>query len=166
MRLVRSLLVASFLASLASAGFAQGYGDKATTGSAKGNVTPTLEALEHKINDAFKNQDSKTFLSVIDPNAWSVDAMGFTPVAEVAGMLKDVSIKSYSIEGYKVMPINDDTFVSTYTWKGEGTYKGQAFPPVSYCSTIWTKHGKEWKAVFHQESVAMEGMQPQAAASR
>jgi hypothetical protein len=167
MTLVRPQLVASILIFLAGAAYGQGYGDKTMAGSAKGEMTSPMEAMEHKINDAFKNQDAKTFLSLVDQNGWSVDAMGFTPVTVLAGSLKDFVVKSYSIEGYKVMLIDKNTCLATYTWKGEGSYKGEAFPPVpSYCSTVWTKRGKEWKAIFHQESMAMGGMPQQAAKSQ
>jgi hypothetical protein len=166
MRIVVFFVVALAFISLAPAGFAQGYGDQAMAVSAKGDVASTLETLEHKVNDAFQKQDSKTFLSMIDPNAWSVDAMGFTPVSELAGMLKDIVIKHSTIEGYKVAMIDKDVYVATFTWKGDGAYKGEAVPPITYCSTVWAKRGKEWKAVFHQESIPMPEMQQSAAGSR
>jgi hypothetical protein len=164
MRFAIPLLVASALIGLAPAGSARGYDKPAVTKSEAHNVAATLEAADRKVNDAFQNRDAKSFLSMIDPNAWSVDAMGFTPVSKMVDMLKDVEIKNYSIEGYRVMKVDQNNYVALYTWKGQGSYKGQPFPPVAYCSTLWNKRGKEWKAIFHQESMAMEGA-PQSAAT-
>lgn len=179
MRFVRSLVAASILIGIASLAFAQGSGDKPASGMMKGgmakgemskgdmmkgDMTSTLRALEVKVNDTFKNHDSQTFLSMIDPNAMSVDAMGFTPASQVAGMFPDMQVNSYSIEGYKVYPIEKGVYLATYTWKGDGTYKGQPWPSLTYCSSIWAKRGADWKCVFHQESLPMpaQGMQPQA----
>ena len=167
MRLTRSLLAASILVTLASVAIAQSKGDKPMTGSPKSDIATTLEAMEHSVSDAIKNQDSKTFLSFVEPDAWSVDAMGFTPVSQFVTSINDIKIKSYSIEGYKVSKIDRDAYVAIFTWKCEGSYKGQPIPPVTYCSTVWAKRGGQWKAVFHQESVPMpmEGTQPPAAGS-
>jgi hypothetical protein len=170
MRLVRSLLLTSMFIMLVSAVavsivFAGGYGDKAMTGSTKGDMTSSLQVLEVKINDAFKNRDTKTFLSIVDADGWSVDATGFTPVKDVAGMFNDIEVKNYSIEGYRAMMIDPNVYVATYTWRGQVSYKGQPFPPTAYCSTVWAKHGKDWKAIFHQESVPMEEIQTSSAAT-
>jgi hypothetical protein len=162
MKFVRALMIAALLASLGTVGFAQGYEHPAMTASTSTGTESTLKSLETKVNDAFKNHDADGFFALVDKNAWSIDAMGFTQASEIAGMLKDVVVKSYTIEGYKVTEITDEVYLATYTWKGEVTYQGQPGPTLTYCSTLWTKHGDDWKAVFHQESLPMPGMPPQA----
>ena len=64
----------------------------------------------------------------------------------------------YTIDGYKTMMVDKDCYVSTYTWKGDATYKGQPYPPGPwYCSTVWAKRGKDWMGVYHQETLATPG---------
>ena len=46
------------------------------------------------------------------------------------------------------------TFDVAYKWTGSGTFAGQPFPSTVYASTVWTKKGDKWIAVFHQESEA------------
>ncbi len=163
MRLARYVVATLALISLASASLAQKEAPKAASSAGTGanDMTATLQALEIKVNDAIKNRDTKTFLSLVDPNGWLVDEMGFTPVSQLVGIIKDMTVKSYSIEGYKATMIDKNTYLTTFTWKGDETYKGEAGPPLTYCSSIWVKRGNDWKAVFHQETLPMtaEGTQ-------
>jgi hypothetical protein len=165
MKTVRFLIVALILIGFASPALAQKPGMQGKSGGKTGGdmTAWTLKAKEMQINDCFKKQDSKTFLTLVDPNAWSVDATGIAPVSQVLGMFKDITIKDYSIEGYTATPIDKDVYVATYTWKGEGTYKGQAWPPMTYCSSVWAKRGGDWKCVFHQESIPMPSEEAQPA---
>ena len=122
-------------------------------------VKNMLQGYEIKINEGFKEKDPAPLMAYAEPNAWSADATGFSPVSAAPTMMKDIDIQSYTIEDYRAWQVNDDTIVSTYVWKGTGSYKGQAFPNAPcYCSTVWTKDGKEWKAAFHQETYGMEAV--------
>ena len=149
MKLLRILTALAALLALAT-GFAHAKGDKG------GDVSATLEAKEKSINDAFKNHDDKGFMALVDPTGWSVDPMGVSAVSGAVEMMKQVEIKSYTLTGYKTFMVDKDCYVSTYTWNGDATFKGQPYPAGPwYCSTVWAKRGKEWKAVFHQETLSM-----------
>ena len=149
MKLVRSVTLLASLLSLGN-GVALAKGDKS------GDIPAALEANEKKVNEAFKNHDEKGFMALIDPNGWSVDPMGVSPSSAAIEMMKQVDIKSYTLTGYKTMMVDKDCYIATYTWNGDATFKGQPYPAGPwYCSTVWTKRGKEWIAVFHQESLSM-----------
>ncbi len=49
-----------------------------------------------------------------------------------------------------------DADATLVTYKAAGPERGRNVE--MYCSTIWTNRGGQWKAAFHQGSVAMNGM--------
>lgn len=130
----------------------------------KMDITATLEAKERQILDSFKSKDSAAFLNLIDPNGWYVDPNGIQPASSGVDMMKQVEMKSYTIESYKTYMIDKDAYVATFVWNGDATFNGGPYPSGPwYCSTTWAKRGKDWKAVYHQESLAMSAMSPAAA---
>ncbi len=133
------------------------YGTQAM-GQAGTDLTSTLQGYETEINQALKNKDISAFNAHVDPNALSVDETGFTPTSQFATMIKDLECSSFTIENYQVHMIDKDAAVATYVWRGTVTFKGQAGPPVTYCCTVWARQGKDWKAIYHQESAAAGGM--------
>lgn len=113
-----------------------------------------LIANENKVNDAVAKSDKAAFSALVAADAWSVDGMGATKVSDFAATLDQMKIKTWKISDEKVAWIDANTAVVTYKWTGSGTYQGQPIPPATYASTIWTKKGDKWVAVFHQESEA------------
>ena len=49
---------------------------------------------------------------------------------------------------------DDKTALVLYKWTGAGTMMGQPVPSPTYASTVWTKKGGKWVAIFHQETTA------------
>jgi len=95
-----------------------------------------------------------SFTALVTPDAGSMDRMGPMKVSEFAGMLDQLKIKTWKISDEKVAWVDPNTAIVTYKWTGSGTFQGQAFPAVTYVSTVWTKKGDKWLAAFHQETEA------------
>ncbi len=132
--------------------------------SGRMDLSATLEVKERRVQEAFKNHDLPTFMSMVDANAWQIDPNGIMPVSAVPEMMKDVTVRSYTMENFKTVMIDPDACVATYVFNGDASYKGEPYPAGPwYCSTVWAKRGKEWKAVFHQETLSMQGMPMQTA---
>jgi len=124
-------------------------------------LAATLKGKEMAINDAFKARDTAKMNMYIDANAMMADNSGFMSLGQMLDLMKDVDVKGYTIDNYKLMMIDKDAYVATYSWSTDATYKGQPYPAGPYyASTVWAKKGKDWKAVYHQETMAM----PQGAA--
>ena len=118
-------------------------------------VSQLLQDNERKINECWERKDKATFLSMVDPDGISADGSGFSRVADAAEMMNDFTVANLTLDAMKVTAIDKDACIVTYSWKGDASYKGQAMPPgPNYASTVWVKRGKEWKAVFHQETMA------------
>ena len=166
MKTIRVLITLALMALAASTLQADTKADKEMKEKmAKPDISATLEAKERMIQEAFKNRDIAGFNAQVDANGWAIDPSGIMAVSSVPEMMKQVEIRSYTIEGYKTMMIDPNVYVSTYTYNGDATMAGQPFPNGPwYCSTVWAKKGKDWKAVYHQETLSMQGM-PAATAS-
>ena len=120
-------------------------------------VEKMLIANENKIGDAIAKGDVKTAQSMIAADGWSADPGGFMPVAEFFKMVGSgqVKLSAYKMSDYKFVWANPTTAVLGYVWTGKGTVAGQPVPEKVYASTVWSKRGANWVAVFHQETVAM-----------
>jgi hypothetical protein len=113
-----------------------------------------LIANENKVSEAFAKGDKAVFSSLVAADGWSVDGMGLMKVSDLTAMLDQAKVKTWKISDEKVAWVDANTAILSYKWTGSGTFQGQPLPPVTYASTVWTKKGDKWVAVFHQESEA------------
>lgn len=133
------------------------------TSAEKTALEKTLIANEQKLNDAVVKGDAATFKSMVADDGLSIDDQGVTPIADFVKMLKPgvAKITDWKIDAPKVLWVDANTAVLTYTWTGKGTFNGQAVHNPSYCSTVYTRRGTRWVAVYHQETYG-----PQAAPAK
>ena len=94
-------------------------------------------------------------------DASSIDSSaGRVPVSEFlksfTEMTKDMKLTSWDMVDPKVTWLGADAAIITYKWVGRGTYQGKPIPSPVWSSTVWSKRGDKWLAVFHQESPAVE----------
>jgi hypothetical protein len=114
----------------------------------------TLIANENRLNEAVAKGDRATFLSLVAPNAVSVDKGGFVPAAAFAKVLDQVSVTSWRIVNPQVIRVDGNNAIVTYTWTGAGTFMKQPVDSPTLVSTLWTKRGNKWLAIFHSETAA------------
>ena len=111
-----------------------------------------LIANENKVADALMKKDKAAFLALVSADGWSIDGNGFMKTSELTAALDQLVIKNYKISEERVSWVDPNTAILGYKWTGSGTFGGQPFPSAVYASTIWTKKGDKWVAVFHQET--------------
>jgi hypothetical protein len=131
---------------------APGY--QAPAAPALSALDKALIANERKVADAMMKKDKAAFAALVDTNGWSADSSGFMKTSELVAALDQLVIQSYKISDEKVSWVDANTAIVAYTWTGSGTFAGQPFPSTVYASTVWTKKGDKWVAVFHQETEA------------
>ena len=119
-----------------------------------GSLDKVLIANERKANDAIAKGDKAAFAALVAPTGWMADGTGFMKTSELVNSLDQLKVSSWSISEEKVSWIDANTAILTYKWTGAGTFAGQPIPSSAYASTVWTKKGDKWLAVFHQESEA------------
>ena len=117
----------------------------------------TLIANERAVIDAFAKGNRATFEKFVTRDGFGVDPMmGRMTNAETLKtfdqMTKDMKITSWTMTDEKVLWADANTAILNYTWTGKGTYQGQAIPSPTFASTVWTKRGGNWVAIFHQET--------------
>jgi hypothetical protein len=117
-------------------------------------IEKTLMDTEQKINDAMVKNDIAAFKALVATEGWMADANGFTSVAEFAKMFKPgmAKITDAKLTGFKVLWLDDNNAVLTYTWTGKGTFMDQPVTSPALSSTVYTNRGGKWVAVYHQET--------------
>jgi hypothetical protein len=113
-----------------------------------------LIANERKISDAIMKKDKTAFASLVAADGWMVDGTGVMKTSELTTAFDQLVIKNYTISNEKVSWVDPNTAIVTYKWLGTGSFGGQPMPGTVYASTVWTKKGDRWVAVFHQETEA------------
>jgi hypothetical protein len=122
-------------------------GDKAAT-------EKLLVDYERKIHEALANRDRDAFLALAAADgAWATGG-SFVPVGMLAGAFDRISVTKWEIVNPHVLWVDQTTAVVGYGWTGTGNFLGQPLAPTRIASTVWTKRGDNWVAVFHQESDA------------
>jgi hypothetical protein len=117
-----------------------------------------LLASEQKLNEVVAKSNMTGFKALVADTGWSVDQSGPVSALDFAKSLAQIKIEpGWTIAGSRVVWIDSNSAVVTYKWTGKGSAGGQPVPPVVFASTVWTKRGGKWVAVFHQESTAAAG---------
>lgn len=122
--------------------------------AAANTLDKTLIANERKVLDAIAKSDKAAFQAMVTPTAQSADGGGFNKVSEFIAMLDQVKLASWTMSEEKVTWVDPTTAIVTYKLTSTGTFQGRPMPPVVYSSSVWTKKGDKWLAVFHHESEA------------
>lgn len=124
-------------------------------------------AREKSIWDTIKNKDYTAFSNMLANDQVEVSEMGVNDKAgSVAGIKKFEPTES-TFSDWKVLPVDNDAVVVTYTAAVKGKMDGKDFPPANMrCSSAWVNRDGKWLAIYHQESTVMtEPMTPAAKAS-
>jgi ketosteroid isomerase-like protein len=120
-------------------------------------VEKALIANEQKVSDAIAKGDVKTVQSLITADGGSTSPEGFMPTSEFLKFVASGQLKltDYKLSDFHFVWADPNNAILSYTWTGKGTAMGQPVPPMMYASTVWTKRGGTWLAVYHHEAVAM-----------
>ncbi|HYY42538.1 MAG TPA: nuclear transport factor 2 family protein, partial [Pyrinomonadaceae bacterium] len=133
--------------------------------SANANETAIIDH-EKQIWDAIKNKDYDAFGNLLAEEFVFVDSHGTDNRAGTLKGVKDFNPTDVTLSDWKVVPIDDDAAVVTYTLRAKGTSMGQPIPdtPVRG-SSVWVKRGGKWLGIFHQDTDVDESPAPPATAS-
>jgi hypothetical protein len=125
--------------------------------AAAGDHAATEKAIvanENKVLAALSKQDKAGFSALMGPGSIAADETGFMKVDDFVSMIDQLKMSAYKISDSKFLWVDPSTVVHYFTWTGTGSFQGQPFKSPTYASTVWTKKGGTWLAVFHQESIA------------
>lgn len=130
--------------------------NKAETKSTAPPSEADMTAREKAVWDALKKKDMDAFGAMLAPDYIEVtDNDGVLNKAETINHLKDLTVNDVTYSDWKMLPVDADAAILTYSVNIKGTYKGKDFPPGPYrAASVWVNRDGKWQAFFFQETMA------------
>jgi hypothetical protein len=169
MKRLLAILVSAFAAVACTAPTETGNKPTTTNAnrSAEATSSPMSEteviAKEKQAWDAVKTKDSEGFQKIMANDGIYVSHHGILDPAGTINETKELELTDLSFSDWKVLPIDKDAVLVTYTANINGRIKGM--PLVSShvrSSTAWVNREGKWLAIYHQDSEAKPGPTPAA----
>jgi hypothetical protein len=132
----------------------------AATNANKVPETPTISeaeviAKEKAAWDAVRQKDFAGFRQIMAGDGIYVSHHGVLDPAGTVNEIKELDLTNVSFFDWKVLPIDKDAVLVTYTAHINGRIKGQPLVSSSVRgSTAWVKRDGQWLAIYHQDSEA------------
>jgi hypothetical protein len=125
-------------------------------GGANSATEQKLAAMEKDLWEAWKNHDAEPFKKNMSDDSVNVNMGGVEGTAEVVKEISEplCKVTSYSLSDTKFTWLDKNTALMTYKATQDVTCGDQKQPDTVWASSVWMKKGKDWKAVFHQETPA------------
>jgi hypothetical protein len=106
----------------------------------------TWDTLKKKDYDAFANMLASDFIEVNDQGVF--DKPG------VMANVKDFNLTDVTYSDWKMLPIDNDAVILTYSLNVTATFKGEAVPPGPYrAAAAWVNREGKWLGFYYQETL-------------
>lgn len=114
--------------------------------------------------DAFKRKDADAFKKLLATEYTEITGNGVRDLAATVSGMNDVTLTDVTFADWKMMTIDKDLVLLTYTTTQKGSYKGEAFPEGPYRhGAAWINRNGEWLAIYYQETMASTAPPPPTA---
>ena len=107
---------------------------------------------ERALYEAVTRGDKASYQALVLSEGWWTTPSGFVPMGPMADGLQAFQVPKWGIENPHVIWTDGASALMTYIRTGGGRYDLQPFAPITLASTLWTKRGGTWVAVYHQET--------------
>jgi hypothetical protein len=114
-----------------------------------------ISNLDKKAWNLIKTKDYANFESLLDDNFIDVTPVAVHNKAETVAEVKTFDLTDVTLSDFKVIKIDNDAAISTYTVALKGSVGGKPIPanaPAERHSTALVLRGGKWYAVYHQGS--------------
>jgi hypothetical protein len=113
----------------------------------------TWDAVKKKDWDAFGAMLASEYVEVLD-NGVHDKASALTGV-------KDFDLSEVTYSDWKMIPVDKDAAIITYSVTVKAKYKGEDVPPGPYReASAWVNRNGQWLAIFYQETIASKEPPP------
>jgi hypothetical protein len=120
-------------------------------------------AKEKAAWDAFRKKDADAFGKLIAADYIEVTDMGVMDKAATIAGMKDFDLTELTFADWKMLPVDKDAVIITYTATLKGTFKGKDVPPGPYReASAYVNRNGEWVAIYYQETKAEKPMPMEA----
>ncbi len=114
-------------------------------------------AVDREIWETVKAKNWDAFAAHLGDDAITVMQDGVYSKAQTLEGLKKFDLTEYTLSDMKVVKLDADAAVLTYTSKSKATYDGKPSPDTpSRDTTVFVKRGGKWLAVAHLETYVQE----------
>ncbi|HEX8719239.1 MAG TPA: nuclear transport factor 2 family protein [Pyrinomonadaceae bacterium] len=127
------------------------------TPAAAGPTQADIEAKERAVYDAIKAKNWDAFGAMLTDDFVIVSGGGVETKAGMLEGMKKYELTDYTITDARLVKVDADLAVITYTTTSKGTYDGKPAPdkPIR-ASSAWVNRGGKWLAAYHQETEIAE----------
>jgi hypothetical protein len=122
------------------------------TGASPATIASATDA-EKAVWETIKAKNADAFGGYLLPDAYEVEPEGVMDKTTSVKMITSFDASKWALSEFKETKLDADATLLTY--KGAGPDRGKQMQ--MYHSTIWTNRGGQWKAAFHQGTVASKG---------
>ena len=128
----------------------------ATPKAEANTMSDTIIAREKEIWDKIKTKNPEAFSAMLADDFIYITEDGVYDRAGTTDGIKKLAPTDISFADWKVVPVDKDAAVITYTVTMKGTNDGQPIPdgPMR-ASSVWVNRGGTWTGVFHQDTPVM-----------
>lgn len=120
-------------------------------------------AKEKQAWDAVRQKDFDSFKKIMADDGIYVSHHGVLDPAGTIKETKELDLTDLSFSDWKVLPIDKDAVIVTYTAHVQGKIEGQPLVATSVRgTTAWVNRGSQWLAIYHQDSEAKPAPTPGA----
>ncbi len=117
-------------------------------------AAPAFEAKIRKVWEDFKNKNKDSLAAALSDDFREVEegGSGFGDKKAEIAMVDDFEIYTYTLKDFRVKSLGPHAALVTYLAHYEGKAGGQPSKSDSVFGEIWVHEGKDWKALYVQET--------------
>jgi hypothetical protein len=128
------------------------------------SATPSaadIFAKEKATWETIKNKDYAAFGNMLASDYIEVEDDGVYDKAGIIAFVKDLNITETTFSDWKMLPIDNDAVILTYTTNLKATFKGEAMPTGPYRSAAaYVNRGGKWQSIYYQQTLAKPASSP------
>jgi hypothetical protein len=112
-------------------------------------------AKEKAVWETLKKKDLNAFGNMLASDYIEVEDDGVYDKAGIVAYVKDLNITDTAFSDWKMLPIDNDAVILTYSTNMKAAYKGEAVPAGPYRSaSAWVNRDGKWQSIFYQQTLA------------
>jgi hypothetical protein len=126
-----------------------------TNRNGKSLLETILVKKEKDVWEAYKLRDSEALRALVSDDSYSIEDADGSIITQAQALknLPDLSISDYTMQNFKVIPINSGAAIVRYNVKVSGSSKEEKFTPHwSTVSSVWVKRSGKWQNLLYQET--------------
>ena len=146
-----------------------------TNTSSNANTTTTksvapseaeIIAKEKAAWDTLKTKDYAAFGNLLASDYIEVTDEGVLDKAGIIADVKDFNVTDTTFSDWKMLPINNDAVILTYSLNLKATFKGNDVPPGPYrAAAAWVNRDGKWLGFYYQQTLVKTEPPPTPVAS-